>query len=370
MTAGVVSGEANSNMDASGFEGHPAISVVIPVYNVEGYLGECLDSLENQTFDQIEIVCVNDGSEDSSWEILEGRASSDSRIKVANVSNGGPSRARNIGIGMATAPIISFLDADDAYEPGACEKIVRTFEQTGADVVTFGARMCPDNAGDLWTEERLSPRDIVYDGFRPSLLFEENSTPYPRTACRREFLEKFGIRFDEDIRIGEDQLFYMLAYPLSAKTVLLSDKLYIYRTNREGSSRFKKDASSPEMLSTSLEVFDHALALWKKMFPNGEMLSDVLSWSVGYVLYGIFCLDEPQRGELAAEYGSILLSYWSKDLVESCGLDKSDLEFVEAAMAGGKVSDSKALAMRFSNKAKNEGFGSTISSAFKSLLGR
>ena len=95
----------------------PRVSVIIAVYNVENFLEECLNSVINQTFDDIEIICVNDGSTDSSAEILDRFAQKDSRIKIITQPNGGLSKARNAGLKIASGKFVYFLDSDDYIEP-------------------------------------------------------------------------------------------------------------------------------------------------------------------------------------------------------------------------------------------------------------
>jgi glycosyltransferase involved in cell wall biosynthesis len=94
----------------------PKVSIVIPVYNVEKYLRQCLDSVVNQTLKDIEIICVNDGSTDNSLQILEEYANKDDRIKIINKDNGGLSSARNAGLEIATGVYIGFVDSDDYIE--------------------------------------------------------------------------------------------------------------------------------------------------------------------------------------------------------------------------------------------------------------
>ncbi len=156
---------------------HPTLSIIVPVYNVEDYLNACLDSLQAQTFNDLEIVCVNDGSPDGSREILARRQAEDARIVVVDKPNGGLSSARNAGINAARGTYIGFLDADDRFTPNACQRITETFQQTNADVVTFGGYCNPKEAATPWITLKLSPRDAVYNGFKPALMFEEQSTP-------------------------------------------------------------------------------------------------------------------------------------------------------------------------------------------------
>lgn len=119
------------------------VSVIIPVYNVEAYLRQCLDSVVNQTLREIEIICVDDGSTDKSAAILKEYAAKDGRIKVLTQSNTGAGAARNAGIARATGEWITFCDADDWIEPDAIEKMVAAAQREDADCVCCG--MIRDN---------------------------------------------------------------------------------------------------------------------------------------------------------------------------------------------------------------------------------
>ncbi|MDR0485368.1 MAG: glycosyltransferase, partial [Elusimicrobiota bacterium] len=117
------------------------ISVIIPVYNVEAYLRRCLDSVVNQTFKNLEIICVDDGTKDNSVSILEEYAARDGRIRIFHKENGGLSSARNYGLKYATAPYIAFLDSDDWLELDALEISYRTMRESGADLIVFYAQI-------------------------------------------------------------------------------------------------------------------------------------------------------------------------------------------------------------------------------------
>ena len=112
----------------------PAISVIVPVYNVERYLPRCLDSLINQTLKDIEIICINDGSPDNSLEILEEYAKKDSRIKVINQENAGLSAARNNGMSAASGEYIGFVDSDDWIDLDFYEKLYTAAKKYDADI--------------------------------------------------------------------------------------------------------------------------------------------------------------------------------------------------------------------------------------------
>lgn len=111
------------------------VSVIIPVYNVEKYLRQCLDSVINQTLKDIEIICVNDGSTDNSPQILEEYAAKDNRIKIINKTNGGLSSARNAGMEVAQGEFIGFVDSDDYLDLNFYESLYNRAKETNSDIV-------------------------------------------------------------------------------------------------------------------------------------------------------------------------------------------------------------------------------------------
>ena len=118
---------------------HPKISIVIPVYNCEKFLERCLDSVVNQTLDDIEIICINDGSTDKSADILNEFKEKDERIYVFSQENMGPASARNKGIELAKGEYLIFIDSDDYVEPNMCEELYNQAENLGSDLVLFNA---------------------------------------------------------------------------------------------------------------------------------------------------------------------------------------------------------------------------------------
>ena len=114
------------------------ISLIIPVYNVEKYLARCLDSVINQTFKDLEIICINDGSEDNSLSILQEYSKKDERIRIINQQNAGLSAVRNVGIDVARGKYISFIDSDDWIDFDFCEKLYNSAEKHSADIAVAG----------------------------------------------------------------------------------------------------------------------------------------------------------------------------------------------------------------------------------------
>lgn len=115
----------------------PDISVIIPVYNVENYLGECLDSILNQSFKNLEVICVNDGSTDNSLKILESHAKNDSRVKIISQENNGPGYARNVGLKYAKGEYVLFVDSDDFISNDSLNDLYNNAVSNNSDLVLF-----------------------------------------------------------------------------------------------------------------------------------------------------------------------------------------------------------------------------------------
>ncbi len=339
-------GAAPATTRAPGAPENPQFSVIVPVYNVEAYLDACLDSLEAQTNGDFEAVCVNDGTPDNSRAILERRQQADPRIVVVDKPNGGLSSARNAGLNAARGTYVCFLDADDRFTPNALERMARAFSETAADVVTFGGYCNPAEAATPWINLKLSPRDVVYEGFKPALMFEEQSTPYIRTACSLTFLNSNNIRFEEALPFGEDQVFFFDIYPNSKKTALISDKLYEYRIEREGSLTSKTNDDLEAKSRKHLPMTDRIFTAWKKRFGLQEYSTEIVSWSIEFVLYGLFCLPEPVRSELLANYSHVFRTFWGTGSTEALQLKKNDRRLLKVALAGKPVSNLQALRLR------------------------
>lgn len=294
----------------------PRVSVIVPVYNVEAYVASCLESVRRQTLSDIEIVCVNDGSTDRSLSILKLCQQVDSRIVIVDKENGGLSSARNAGIDAATGEYVCFLDSDDLLERNACERIARAFDETGADVVTYGASAYPLYLSNEYLERVLRPRDVVYEGFDLAILKEEASWPFAwRTACRREFLDERSIRFDEAVRFGEDAVFHFALYPQSRVTAFVSDSLLKYRVSRPDSLMGVRDGDRWRMAHDHVHIADHIFKAWTEQEILDEYRDFALDWVTEFVLYRALFVDEG-RESLYREAQELWSKYFPRDYLE------------------------------------------------------
>lgn len=283
------------------------VSIIVPVYNVERYLEECIDSILAQTHSNLEIICVDDGSTDGSPAILRSVSRRDARVKVLTKANGGLSSARNAGIREASGDVVMFVDSDDKIAANACEVVSAAFARTGAEIVTFGAECYPKELGYPQLEECLSPRDVVYEHFDMDLLFKENSRPYIwRSAFSLDFLSREGLLFPEGIRYGEDQVFHFAAYPRSRKTVLISDKLYFYRMEREGSLVESQRVDVGDRVGKHIEMLGEIMSDWRSSGMLESHEREMLQWALDVVLFDLCDTEEPMKSRLATQFACMV----------------------------------------------------------------
>ena len=204
----------------------------MPVYNVELYLRECLDSVVNQTLQDIEIICVNDGSHDDSLKILKEYALKDNRIKIINQRNKGLGVARNVGMKNASACYIMFLDADDVLYPYACESAYEKIKKDAADICLFGFNnLMPD--GKISEDYRTTKLANILKGDKPDFF---RFISVWSKIYNLKFLKDKHLYFIKDKIVCEDVLFAYEIFFNNPKITYLAENLYLYRKNRVGSA--------------------------------------------------------------------------------------------------------------------------------------
>lgn len=282
------------------------VSVVIPAYNVADYLDECLGSLIVQDFEDWEAICVDDGSTDDTRILLEHWAAHDARVKTVSIPNGGVSHARNVAMARATGEVVCFLDADDRLQPQALSRIVRAFDETQADVVTFGATCFPQELSSAWLDANLSPRDVVYRGFKPALAFLENAQPFiGRAALTRSFGVRAQATFDETLSVGEDTAWFLHAYPRADTVALVSDHLYEYRIKREGSAVTSEDKGSLRRLGQHVDVVERVFVDWEEGGFLDRWGDALAAWAISYCGYAVLRAPSPDRDALVRRLGDV-----------------------------------------------------------------
>ncbi|PWM45001.1 MAG: glycosyltransferase family 2 protein [Clostridia bacterium] len=237
----------------------PKVSIIVPIYNVEQYLRQCLDSLVNQTYKNIEIICVDDGSTDNSGEILNQYAEYDARISVFHVENAGVSSARSKALSYASGKYIMYVDGDDWIDVCTCEKAIFKAEEHAADLVMWPyIREFPNHSAPkaIFLVEKtftsaecreLQRRMIGLLG--TELAIPENADALCTVWGKlylRELIAQNDIRFTDLRRIGtyEDGLFNLHYLSHVKNAIYIPDYLSHYRKNSGMTSKFRKELAA------------------------------------------------------------------------------------------------------------------------------
>ena len=251
----------------------PKVSVIVPVYNVAEYLGQCLDTILLQTLQDIEVICVDDGSTDNSLEILNTYAFLDERIKVIHQENAGAAAARNRGLKEATGEFISVLDSDDFFHPEMLEKMVAKAEEDESDVVICGYTVFDDATQEDYTATKL-PQNLVYRSpFAPSDigldLFMFSYLQAWTKLVRSSFIKKHNIHFDESVRYCDDNMFSLWVIGVAKKISCMPDLFIHYRWNTTGQQSAHKPLTlTKDHCSTHSQAYIHI----KESNPNYNLV--------------------------------------------------------------------------------------------------
>ena len=214
----------------------PKVSVIIPVYNVEKYLRECLDSVINQTLKDIEIICIDDGSTDNSLSILEKYAKKDKRVKIIalnhNIKQGG---ARNRGLDIAVGKYIMFVDSDDYLALNTIESFYNAINKTGVDIVISSIHnfnMCKNTENMFCEMQKYINSTNKEEGI---YYIDRNFTEFRvgpvAKLFKKSIIDKYKIRFPENI-IQEDEAFHWCYFSVINSIYFLSGEYYYRRIHR------------------------------------------------------------------------------------------------------------------------------------------
>ena len=241
----------------------PEISVIVPVYNVEKYLRQCLDSILNQTFSNIEIICVNDGTKDNSRRILEEYQKIDKRIKIIDKKNGGLSSARNAGLKVAEGEFISFIDSDDWVDHTMLEKLYNNMIKLDTDISICAVHQFDeqkqkiDDSNPYYTlgyfDETFDNRVFSYKDVRDFIM--DICVMAWNKLYRKSLIEKCAAEFP-DGKIFEDGPFFFSIFFKTNRVSIVRDFLYFYRINRVGSIVQKAGKKFLDIIDVAELMFD------------------------------------------------------------------------------------------------------------------
>lgn len=221
------------------------ISIIVPVYNCEKYIGMCIESIQGQTYQKLEIILVNDGSKDRSGEICRSYAVHDARIRYIEQENQGVSAARNHGIKKATGTFVVFVDADDTITNDACEKLAGHITE-GVDLILCGFKRIFYRGEHLVSQYDVLPEcknltDQETLGKYFGRLYETTLlTSVWAKMYRKQALERHMPVFQEDLALGEDALFNLKFLKDCGNIAVENSALYVYN-QRAGSGSLTKD---------------------------------------------------------------------------------------------------------------------------------
>lgn len=287
------------------------VSVVVPVYNGEKYLAQCMDSIIGQTLKEIEIICVDDGSADSSAGILESYARKDKRIKVIRQKNAGAGAARNTGLTQAKGEYLSFLDADDFFEPDMLACAYQKAKEQNAQILVFGSDQYREDLNEFqkvsWTlrKHALPPyRPMNYRTFTENVFRVFVGWTWDK-LFQREFVLKNSLKFQEQ-RTSNDLLFVFTA-------IVLADRIEI-----EEKVLAHQRRDNPESLSNTREkswqCFYEALkALRENLVNYGlyyELEQDFINYALHFSLWNLNTI----QGEKKKELYKMLKKKWFREL--------------------------------------------------------
>ncbi|PWJ36994.1 glycosyltransferase family 2 protein [Fibrobacter succinogenes] len=234
------------------------ISIIVPVYNTENFVCECIKSLLSQTYTDIEIIIVDDGSSDKSLNICREFEKKDSRIKVYHKENSGVSDTRNYGIKLANGDYISFCDSDDIVDPKLYQMLWDTMNKFQVDRVVSGYAYLFDDGHTLYNKPRVADgryeasfilKKMIDDGSLSGFLFSGVNNSLFKT----KIIKENNIEFDSKIRYNEDSLF-SLKYMLASNAIysLQSKSTYFYRQHNSSATKTRLVGDRYEKLRSSL----------------------------------------------------------------------------------------------------------------------
>ena len=292
-------------------ESRITVSVIIPVYNSEKYLRQCLDSICAQTLREIEIICIDDGSTDGSADILEDYRKKDSRVTVIRQNNAGAGAARNKGLDISRGRYLSFLDADDFFEMSMLEEAVRCAEENDSDYVVFKSGQYNTESDRynypkwIFQEAHIPPytpftyRQLTRNIFRVFVGWAWDK------LYKRDFIIENDLRFQEQ-RTSNDLLFVFSALVV-AKKITVCRKVLAYQ-------RRDSDESLSKTREKSWHCFyDALIALRDRLTEEGkykELEKDFVNYALHFTLWNYESLAEPSKSLLYDK----LISEWLDEL--------------------------------------------------------
>lgn len=284
----------------------PKISVIIPVCNIQEYVGPCIESVLTQTYDNLDIIIINDGSTDSSLAICEEYASRDNRIKIISQENKGLSTARNTGINLATGSYVSFVEGKDILSPLFIEVLYNLATSYNADIAQCSYTKIYSQDDEIRSKELLPTTFVFSNGEYIQKLYNEQYYPTNIVCWNKLYKRELwsDTRFPEGLLHADEYTIPMLLLS-SEKTVITTETLYGYmQTNTDTLSAENQVKRYTSMLQTLNER--HKIFVEKGM----KELASMTKLKKAYFLYDLLTI-EPQNKKALAEHRKLLFTLLS-----------------------------------------------------------
>ena len=238
------------------------ITVIVPIYNAEKNIEKCVNSILNQTYSNLEVILINDGSKDKTEEICKNLAKKDNRIKYFYKENSGVSATRNLGLDKVTGDFISFIDSDDYIENDMYEIMLNKIDDSEIVICDY----CEvNNDNEFKTDTEIEMKEKVFDNLDDLILNIDNKkinryvNPPWNKLIKTDIVKKQNIRFDSRISLGEDLLFNLQCMKVAKKLQIVDKKLYNYSINTEGLGLKKRDVN--EYVNNSIKLINELINL-------------------------------------------------------------------------------------------------------------
>ena len=316
----------------------PKVSVIIPIYNVEGYVSKCLESLMDQTFPDFEVLCIDDASADHSVQVIREFQQKDPRIRLLQQEHAGVSAARNLGIANARGEYIAFVDGDDWLAVDALEKLVTAMESKNADVVVSSAEVHfenpqpEDSRRNVSLVRALTVTEGLMEGDSWKALAQPGSWPFLwNKLIRRELITGNGVVFSPTLALGEDGAFLVTLFQYAGPIAFIPDALYHYRYQRKASATVNLFQSQQTRFSQHIQV---ARVLLEEFQARKMLDGAILNWIVQFLYYDFAHLAGPGKKGFSQELRELCDDFELKKYEKSLGLiEKSRLKRLTTPVA-------------------------------------
>ena len=243
---------------SSSIMSHPLVSIIVPVYNSEQYLRECLDSILHQTYAELEVICVNDGSTDGSAAVLQHYAEKDARVRIVTKENGGLSSARNAGLEVASGEWVTGVDSDDTLENDTIEACLRYMNSAGVDLICYGVNRLDRNNGR--SRDRYIPGKEGITTFSNSSVLSYRCY-FPNKLWKNSIIKANNLKFLEGVW-WEDIAFFYSYLPHVGKVAHVASLKYNYMYDAGNDSIINKAHTGDPRVKTILTVLDQVLGYY------------------------------------------------------------------------------------------------------------